>query len=95
MHLDPLVSPSKAAFNKTKVAEERNLDNILRISEGEQIENFNKFISPNMENRQEQKRKGMSTVKQSKRKKLKLKEKTDPRVIISFIIFYIVIKTSL
>lgn len=80
LRLDPLISPCKAAFNKSKVAEERNLENILKISELEQIDNSNRFIAPNMENRQEQKRISMGTVKQNKRKKLKLKEKVDSRV---------------
>jgi hypothetical protein len=80
LRLDPLISPSKMAFNKTKVAEERILENVLKISELEQIDNANKFIAPNMENRQEQKRKSMGTFKQNKRKKLKLKEKVDSRV---------------
>jgi hypothetical protein len=56
------------------------LENILKISELEQIDNANKFIVPTMEIRQEQKRINMGTVKQNKRKKLKLKEKVDSRV---------------
>lgn len=67
LHLDPLVNPRQANFNKTKVIEERYILN-LKISS-------NKFIPP-VENWHE-KRKGLGTVKQNKRKALKLKEKSD------------------
>ena len=69
LHLEPIANQRKANFNKTKVADERNLENIFGCSS-------NKLIAPNAENWHE-KRKGMSTVKQNKRKKLKLKEKPE------------------
>lgn len=67
LHLDPLVNPRQAGF-KTKNPEEK-------IPDTTNGNNSNKFIPP-MEN-WHQKRKGLGTVKQKKRKALKLKEKTD------------------
>lgn len=71
LHLDPLVNPRQVNFNKTKAAEERYSAGLIPNSS-------NKFI-PSVESWNE-KRKGLGTVKQAKRKTLKLKDKTDTLV---------------
>ena len=69
LHLNPLVNPRQPLVAKPKILEDKNAEN----------SSSNEFIPP-VENWYE-KRKGLGTVKQNKRKKLKLKEKAETRVI--------------